>query len=220
MLKDYMTRKIPFFQPSSKRNQTREKPWETDKETVDGEDSAAFSPPAASVPAKPEDAPSLSPPESSETIPGEQDYDAGLRAYAARQYQQSLEAFCRAGETGHIKAQFLCGQMYRQGIGTEQSDKRALTWYKRAAKQGHLDSQLLCAAMCEEGRGTDVHLKRALQWYEQAARQGSVDAQLKCGWMYFQGRAETRNPKKARYWLEAAAAGGNQEARKLLEERF
>lgn len=155
-----------------------------------------------------------------ETVPGQASFEEGLRSCESRNYPQALEAFTQAAGLGHMQAQFLCGQMYQQGVAAGPDHKQALAWYKRAAKQGFMEAQLACGAMYEEGRGTAVNMKRALGWYEQAARQGSLKAQLKCGRMYFCGRAETRNPKKARYWLEIAAESGSEEARQLLSQRF
>lgn len=151
-----------------------------------------------------------------EAVPGQDDYEAGMRLAESGDSAQALEALSRAGSAGHREAQFLCGQMYRQAG----NDRQALAWYRKAAQQGHLSAQLACAVMYEKGLGAAMDLKRALSWYERAARQGSIGAQLKCGQMYFCGRAETRNPKKARRWLEEAASGGNEKARQLLLQYF
>lgn len=209
MLKDYMS-KLPFLQPSQGRSHKKESepvagsiPLETEDLWPEGDPFA----PEPSEPAEP-------------TVSEEDSFSTGRDAYRAGDYEAALTSFLRAAEQGHVEAQFLCGQMYRRGIGTEANDKAALIWYKRAAKQGHLSGQLACASIYEDGRGTEIDLKRSLSWYEQAAKQGSVEAQLKCGYMYYGGRAETRNPKKARRWLESAAENGSEEAKRFLEERF
>lgn len=215
MLKEYMA-KLPFLQ--SAQSKARRKAVEKE------------APPAPEEPLWPEGDPfaaavSAEEPETAEealpNTPGEPDlFAAGADAYRSGDYALALERFLTAAGQGHVEAQFLCGQMYRRGLGTAPNDRLALTWYKRSARQGHLESQLACASIYEDGRGTEVDLRRALSWYEQAARQGSTEAQLKCGYMYYGGRAETRSPKKARRWLEAAAENGSQEAKEFLEERF
>ena len=98
-----------------------------------------------------------------------------------------LEALTRAAEQGHAQAQFLCGCMYRQGVGVEVDERQALTWLRRSGKQGVLEAQLACAEIYETGNGAKLNLKQALYWYEQAAKQGSLAAQLKCGNMYCPG---------------------------------
>lgn len=213
MLKEYMS-KLPFLQPSKPRRKPVSPPVEEEPLWPEGD-------PFASIPTE---APAPEPepiPEAEPAAPEQSDpLAAGADAYRAGDYAAALEIFLHAAEQGHTESQFLCGQMYRRGLGTEANDRLALTWYKRAAKQGHLNSQLACASIYEDGRGTEVDLKRALSWYELAAKQGSLEAQLKCGYLYYGGRAEIRNPRKARRWLEAAAESGSEEARKFLNERF
>lgn len=207
MMKDYVS-KLPFLHPSKSRRKEQQPvreaaPPETEDLWPEGD---PFAPDPEKTPEP--------------VVPAEDPLAAGRDAYRAGDYETALAAFLRAAEQGHIEAQFLCGQMYRRGIGTQANDRSALIWYKRAAKQGHLNGQLACASIYEDGRGTEIDLKRSLSWYELAARQGSVEAQLKCGYMYYGGRAETRNPRKARHWLETAAENGSEEAEKFLKERF
>lgn len=230
MFKDHMP-KIPFLQTSRSRRRERLErtaaPAEEENLWPEGD---PFAPDPAEAAPSPEDRPVQD-----EAVPAPMQSDAsekpaepqlpvlfiaGRDAYRAGDYGAALEDFLQAAKQGHIESQFLCGQMYRRGVGVEANDKLALNWYKRAAKQGHLGGQMACGSIYEEGRGTEIDLKRALSWYEQAAKQGCVDAQLKCGYMYYGGRAETRNPKKARRWMESAAESGNEEAKRFLEERF
>lgn len=212
MLKEYMS-KLPFLQGSQSR---RNRPQPTERPPQPEEDLWPEGDPFASPQPEEASAPSAEP--DANRLDGL--FAAGRDAFRGGDYPSALTDFLQAAELGHTESQFLCGQMYRRGMGVEANDKAALCWYKRAAGQGHLESQMACGSIYEEGRGTEIDLKRALSWYERAAKQGCVDAQLKCGYMYYSGRAETRSPKKARRWLEAAAENGNEEARKFLEERF
>lgn len=237
VLKDYVTKTLTFLQMPGKAQKARGKheppPAAGQEDRAAGaaflEDGAAAEPvetdfdPEALFAAAPttEEALDASPADApEESIPGQSSFEAGLRFCENRDYPQALEALTQAAGMGHMQAQFLCGQLYRQGVAAGPDHKLALAWYKRSAKQGFVEAQLACGAMYEEGCGTAVNMKRALGWYEQAAKQGSLKAQLKCGRMYYCGRAETRNPKKARYWLEIAAEGGSEEAKQLLSQRF
>lgn len=228
MLKEYMS-KLPFLQGSQNKRSRQQpagpapKPVEPEEELWPEGDPFADAPAPVEEPVEgPAEEPSAG--TSGEELPGgdqpETLFAAGRDAYRAGDHQTALTDFLQAAELGHAESQFLCGQMYRRGVGVEANDKAALGWYKKAAGQGHVGGQMACGSIYEEGRGTAIDLKRALSWYERAAKQGCVDAQLKCGYMYHGGRAETRNPKKARRWLESAAENGNEEARKFLEERF
>lgn len=218
MLKEYMS-KLPFLQSSQSKSR-RKDPQPTEKNTPPTEEENLWpeGDPFAPAPQETEIAEPAAPDAAAPEQPDP--FASGADAYRAGDYTLALEQFLLAAGQGHMEAQFLCGQMYRRGIGTEANDRLALSWYKRAAKQGHLGGQLACASIYEDGRGTEVDLKRALSWYELAAKQGDVNSQLKCGYMYYGGRAETRNPKKARRWLETAAENGSLEAQKFLDERF
>lgn len=219
MLKEYMS-KLPFLQSSQSKPRRKDpRPTEKDMPPAEEENLWPEGDPFASAPQETEPEESAV---SSDAAATEQPdlFASGADAYRAGDYALALEKFLLAAGQGHVEAQFLCGQMYRRGIGAAANDRLALSWYKRAAKQGHLGGQLACASIYEDGRGTEVDLKRALSWYELAAKQGDVNSQLKCGYMYYGGRADTRNPKKARRWLEAAAENGSQEAKKFLDERF
>lgn len=239
MLKDYVTKKFPFLQTPGSHGKNRGK---REQEVSCQEEGSSGALPAENLaefdvveefrvaaeeieaalrgPVQQEElvAPPADEPEGE--VPGQQAYLAGMCAYQDEDFPTALEAFISAAGEGHSQAQFLCGQMYQQGVGTEKNSGLALSWYKRAAKLGHMDAQMACAACYEAGEGTTMNLKRALSWYEQAAKLGSVPAQLKCGRMYYCGRAETRSPKKARFWLETAAESGNEEAARLLLEHF
>ena len=219
MLKEYMS-KLPFLQSSqSKSRRKSPQPAERDMPPMEEENLWPEGDPFAPDPQETESGETADSPGAAASEAPDL-FASGADAYRAGDYALALEHFLLAAGQGHMEAQFLCGQMYRRGIGAEANDRLALSWYKRAAKQGHLGGQLACASIYEDGRGTEVDLKRALSWYELAAKQGDVEAQLKCGNMNYGGRAETRNPKKARRWLEAAAENGSQEAQKFLDERF
>jgi len=207
MFKDYVS-KLPFLQAKPRKREKPIHPPEAEEDLWPEGDPFAPEPEEIQAPPPPDDTeePTL--------------FAAGREAYRAGDYSTALADFLQAAEEGHVESQFLCGQMYRRGVGVEANDKIALNWYKKAAKQGHIGGQMACGSIYEEGRGTEVDLKRALSWYELAAKQGCMDAKLKCGYMYYGGRAETRNPKKARRWMESAAESGSEEAKKFLEERF
>lgn len=225
MLRDYVTKRLPFFQGAGRRAKTPEEEPGPVQEAVE---TPAAAPDSAGEedlsllfcgPSQEEAAEAEAPAAAAEVEPGLADYEAGMAAWGRGERQEAQEALLRAARAGHAGAQFRYGRLCQEEIAPG-GLKEALAWYKRAAKGGLIDAQLACAVMFEEGLGTEMNLERALGWYELAARQGSVGAQLKCGRLYAGSRAGIRNPKKARRWLEAAAEGGSEEARRLLRERF
>ncbi|MBR4697208.1 MAG: sel1 repeat family protein [Candidatus Methanomethylophilaceae archaeon] len=55
--------------------------------------------------------------------------------------------------------------MYYVGEGTEQSDEKAVEWYRKGAEQGLDVAQFDLGNMCLMGRGTERSDVEALAWY-------------------------------------------------------
>lgn len=78
--------------------------------------------------------------------------------------------------------------MYRQGLGVQQDDKEAYTWFSKSAAQGDPQGCSQLAEMCLQGLGCDVDNSRALQLFRQAAELGHSDAQYNLAMLYETGR--------------------------------
>ncbi|MFD2205792.1 tetratricopeptide repeat protein [Kiloniella antarctica] len=61
----------------------------------------------------------------------------GIEAYTNQDYFTALELLYPLAEDGVVEAQFMMGEMFRQGLGVSQSKAEAVKWMKRAAEQGH-----------------------------------------------------------------------------------
>ncbi|MBQ7777581.1 MAG: SEL1-like repeat protein [Oscillibacter sp.] len=122
---------------------------------------------------------------------------------------KALYRYEKLAEQGDVIAQFNCGTMYFQGVGTAANKEKALCWYEKAAEQGDVTAQVYCGFMYDKGVGAAVNKEKALYWYEKAAKQGHADAQYYCGTMYFQGEGTAVNKEKALYWYEKAAEQGD-----------
>lgn len=107
MLKEYMS-KLPFLQPPKPRRRPAAPPVEEEPLWPEGD-------PFASEPREEEAAAE----QMEEPVPQEQPdpLAAGADAYRSGDYRAALEIFLRAAEQGHPASQFLCGQMYRRGLG-------------------------------------------------------------------------------------------------------
>ena len=71
-----------------------------------------------------------------------QDYDAGLKAAQAGDFQTALKEWKPlAADQGHADAQYNLGLMYANGEGVVEDDAEAVRWYRLAADQGHADAQ-------------------------------------------------------------------------------
>jgi uncharacterized protein len=102
-------------------------------------------------------------------------------------------------------AQFVLGDLYREGIRIKKDPKEALKWYKKAAIQGHTEAQVRMGYMCAMGLGIHYNPQKALFWYKEAAKQDYPTAYFNLGTMYCVGEGVTRDYATAiKYYLKAA----------------
>ncbi|NNM52121.1 MAG: SEL1-like repeat protein, partial [Pseudomonadales bacterium] len=67
---------------------------------------------------------------------------------------------------GNARAMFSLAQMYEQGLGVEQSDKKALQWYRASADSEYwMAAGVLRQAYSEGKLGLKKDKKLADEWY-------------------------------------------------------
>ena len=76
-----------------------------------------------------------------------------------------------AAEQGAARAQFILGNMYRQGEGVAQDDAEAVRWYRLAAEQGLARAQYSLGLMYTIGWGVPQDHAEAMRWLGLAAEQ-------------------------------------------------
>ena len=77
----------------------------------------------------------------------------------------ALRYFTMAAEQRLADAQFEVGQMYAQGLGTQQLFDQALYWYELAARQGHAKAQFNIGFLYAYGQGVNQSYTKAYEWY-------------------------------------------------------
>ena len=77
----------------------------------------------------------------------------GLAALGRADYPAALRIIGPQAAAGEDKAQFVLGQMYRQGRGLRQDNAQALAWLRKAADQGNPGAAFTLGSMVLEGRG-------------------------------------------------------------------
>lgn len=65
------------------------------------------------------------------------DIDKGMFALLKGDTESALKVFRPLAQGGDAQAQYHLGYMYQAGIGVQQNDAEALTWYQKAASNGH-----------------------------------------------------------------------------------
>jgi hypothetical protein len=122
----------------------------------------------------------------------------------------------KLSEQGNVAAQNNLGDMYFNGRGVPNDDKKAVAWYRKAAEQGHAIAQFNLGFMYEIGEGVPRDDKQAAAWYQKAAEQGVAAAQNCLGRLYLDGRGVPQDGKKAVAWYRKAAEQGHAIAQENL----
>ena len=147
-----------------------------------------------------------------------QDYDAGLKAFQAGDFQTALKEWNPLADQGHAGAQYNLGLMYASGEGVPEDDAEAAGWFRLAADQGDADAQFFLGAMYADGEGVVEDDAEAAGWFRLAADQGDADAQFFLGAMYADGEGVLQDNVTAHMWFNIAGANGAEDGRDNREK--
>ena len=100
------------------------------------------------------------------------DFEKGLAAYYAGDYQKAVRLLKPLAEQGDFWAQFKLGEMYRKGEGTPQDDVKAVHWYSRSGAQGWMLAQFHLGVMHAKGWGVPKNNVAAYALFSITAVQG------------------------------------------------
>ncbi|MDX1581605.1 MAG: tetratricopeptide repeat protein, partial [Alphaproteobacteria bacterium] len=142
--------------------------------------------------------------------PSRADFEAGVRAYEAGEYQIALEEWRRLAAEEEPRALFNLGQMYRLGIGVQKDLGMAEQYYQRAAQQGHVGAHANLGSIYFSQDPPKEFV--ALYHWRIAARGGDPRAQYLLGVNYFNGDYLPLNYKQAYAWVSMAADAGLKDA--------
>lgn len=105
---------------------------------------------------------------------------------------------------------YRCGEMYRDGLGTDADPIESEKYFLRAARLGNTGAMAAVIDLSSKGikektQATDECMKLL----ESAAVNGNIDACRKLGNYYFDGRVVSKDYKKALEWYEKGAMLGD-----------
>ena len=113
------------------------------------------------------------------------DFQKGLEALEAGDYETALRELRPLAEQGHADAQYYLGEMYAGGDGVAQDSVQMAYWWHKAAEQGFAIAQY------------DLGV---------AAGNGCAKAQYYLGLMYASGKGVPKDYVAAHMWFNLAAA--------------
>ena len=102
-----------------------------------------------------------------------QDFDKGLSAYNAGDYQTAFNEWKPLAEEGDPSAQFNLGLMYETGDGAARDYAEAIKWYRLAARQSVTKAQNNLGLLYELGTGVLQNNVTAHMWYNIASANGN-----------------------------------------------
>jgi TPR repeat protein len=142
----------------------------------------------------------------------EEEFQAGLDAYARGDFQAAIDKWRPLADEGHAAAQSNLGVIYYQGQGVPADPAEGVKWYKLAAAQKYPDALYNLGVAHAEGKGVEKNGREALRWYREAAQAGYEPAQFILGEIYSQGIGVEADDAEATKWYTAAANQGNARA--------
>lgn len=130
-----------------------------------------------------------------------QDFADGMRAHLAKHYAESRRVFHALADEGDVRARFMMGTIYEQGLGVPTDLEAAARWYRLAADGGSASAQYNLGIFYQFGKGVPKDPAEAARWLLKAAEQGHGRAQNNLSTFYFTGVVVQRDPVEAWKWL-------------------
>ena len=141
-------------------------------------------------------------------------------AYGAFQRGYFISAFSLATERvtndADPKAMTLLGELYAEGLGVPQDDRRAAEWYRLAAARGDSNAMFALAMFALNGRGGPRDRDASTRWFAAAAKLGHSLAAYDLALLYVVGQMFPQDFGRAAEFLRIAAQGGSADAQYAL----
>lgn len=150
---------------------------------------------------------------------------SNLEAYAAYKsgnYATAYEIWERLADSGNTTALINLANLFQQGQGVTEDQRRALSYVKRAAKLGDRRAQYELGMAYESGIVIDRDIDQAAYWLKKSADNGSPDGQFAYGVMLATARGKglkqltDADKTRALHWLRKAQKNGNLEAKDYI----
>jgi hypothetical protein len=132
--------------------------------------------------------------------------DIAYGAYQRGLYLTALaEATKRAEAVQDPKSMTLIAEIYLNGNGVKQDEKKAAEWYRLAADRGDREAQFGLGLLHLTGRGVARDRAEAARRFQAAADRGYAPAAYNLALLYVEGQTLPRDAATAAKWFRAAA---------------
>jgi uncharacterized protein len=139
-------------------------------------------------------------------------------AYKAGEYDTARQMWEELAAIGNTTALVNLANLFQQGQGVTEDQKRAMSYVIKAAELGDARAQYELGIAHEKGTVVERDIKSAAKWLLKSAEQDYADGQFAYGVMlatsYGKGidKASAAERSQALEWLKKAKANGNVEA--------
>ncbi len=141
-------------------------------------------------------------------------------AFGAFQRGYYITAFAlatqRAADQDDPKSMTLVAELYANGLGVPEDDKKAADWYKLAAARGDANAMFALAMFRMEGRDGARDRAESAKWLAAAAKLGHPIAAYDLALLYMEGELFPQDFARAAQLLRIAAQAGNPQAQYAL----
>lgn len=146
------------------------------------------------------------------------DYEDGVNAAFAGDFETALREFTAAAENGLDLAQYNLAILYFTGQGVDKDLAKAFHWTEAAAQQGHINAQYNLGSLYLSGQGVATDVEAGIAWFARAAKAGHADAAFALASLYVEGEELKRDLISAHAWASQAVYNEHSEAQPLKDE--
>lgn len=146
------------------------------------------------------------------------DYEDGVNAAFAGDFETALKEFTEAAENGLDLAQYNLAILYFTGQGVDQDLAKAFHWTEAAARQGHVNAQFNLGSLYMSGQGVEQNTEEGVAWFSRAGKAGHADAAFALASLYEEGDSVARDRVSAHAWANQAVYNEHGEAEDLLHQ--
>ena len=132
----------------------------------------------------------------------------------------AVEELERLAEQDDVHAQYLMGQLYRDGPLLIPVSRKAKHWLTQAAEQDLPEAQYALGKLLLSDDWEVRDPEEGIRWLKEAAENGNQWAAYRLGKEYLTGQAVTKNTTKAAGWFTRSAEAGSQYAQYMLGKLY
>lgn len=136
-------------------------------------------------------------------------YEIGYKYWDNYDYEEAIPYFQKAAEKGHLKSQFLLGEIIEDNLDY---------WFDEEVEEREVEEYGKTIIKRNITRYYSYTIGDAIYWYEKAAKQNHIEAQYRLGKIYY--NLSEKEASLAFYWSKSATLKGHKKAQLILAKCY